>query len=160
MGQVEATVERLKGSDNYHIIPFTNQSVVTTQDSTLKTLRHGVKDGLELPGDLLPMSHGDRDHLYTHQLLSETPLRREEHDTILTPQLDNWEQDHMALVDIILIEMAIAEALSYPDITLIVMIDEYIGLAKVHDDAKSTSFVNTTLDRFFTDLKGKNKLLK
>ena len=158
--QVEATVERLKGSDDYRVIPFTNQPVVTIQDFALKTLRRGAKDGLELPGDLLPMFHSDRDRLYAHQLLSETLLHRGEYDAMLTPRLDNWEQDRVALVDMILMEMAVAEALNCPDIALVVTINEYIELAKVYDNSKSASFINAVLDRLFTDLKSEGKLFK
>ena len=158
--QVETTVERLKGSEDYRVIPFTNQPVVTIQDFALKTLRRGAKDGLELPGDLLPMFHSDRDRLYAHQLLSETLLHREEYDAMLTPRLDNWEQDRVALVDMILMEMAVAEALNCPDIALVVTINEYIELAKVYDNSKSASFINAVLDRLFTDLKSEGKLLK
>ena len=134
--------------------------MVTIQDFALKTLRRGAKDGLELPGDLLPMFHSDRDRLYAHQLLSETLLHREDYDAMLTPRLDNWEQDRVALVDMILMEMAVAEALNCPDIALVVTINEYIELAKVYDNSKSASFINAVLDRLFTDLKREGKLLK
>lgn len=79
---------------------------------------------------------------------------------MLTPRLDNWEQDRVALVDMILMEMAVAEALRCPDIALVVTINEYIELAKVYDNAKSASFINAVLDRLFTDLKSEGKLLK
>ena len=79
---------------------------------------------------------------------------------MLTPRLDNWEQDRVALVDMILMEMAVAEALNCPDIALVVTINEYIELAKVYDNSKSASFINAVLDRLFTDLKSEGKLLK
>ena len=79
---------------------------------------------------------------------------------MLTPRLDNWEQDRVALVDMILMEMAVAEALNCPDIALVVTINEYIELAKVYDNSNSASFINAVLDRLFTDLKSEGKLLK
>ena len=79
---------------------------------------------------------------------------------MLTPRLDNWEQDRVALVDMILMEMAVSEALNCPDIALVVTINEYIELAKVYDNSKSASFINAVLDRLFTDLKSEGKLLK
>lgn len=82
--QMKVTVERLKGSDDYHVISFTNQPMVTVQDFALRTLRRGAKDSLELPGDLLSMFHSDRGRLYTYQLLSETFLHHEECDAMLT----------------------------------------------------------------------------
>ena len=79
---------------------------------------------------------------------------------MLTPRLDNWEQDRVALVDMILMEMAVAEAISCPDIALVVTINEYIELAKVYDNSKSASFINAVLDKLFTDLKNEGKLIK
>lgn len=160
MDQIDAEVERRKDTEAYRLIPFTNQPVVTIQDFALKTLRRAAKDGLELPGDLLPMFHSDRDRLYAHQLLSATLLHREEYAAMLTPRLDNWEQDRVAMVDMILMEMAVAEALNCPDIALVVTLNEYIELAKVYDNTKSASFINAVLDRLFTDLKSEGKLLK
>ena len=158
--QVDATVAQLKGSDAYRVLPLTGQPVVTIQDFALKTLRRGAKSGLELPQNLLPMFHSDRDRLYAHQLLSETLLHREEYDELLTPRLDNWEKERVAMVDMILMEMAVAEALHCPDIALVVTINEYIELAKVYDTPKSASFINAVLDKLFSDLKSEGKLLK
>ena len=64
------------------------------------------------------------------------------------------------MVDMILMEMAVAEALHCPDIALVVTINEYIELAKVYDTPKSASFINAVLDKLFSDLKSEGKLLK
>ena len=157
---LDVAVDKLKGTESYRAIPFTAQPVVTIEDFALKTLRRGARGGVKLPDDLLPMFHSDRDRKFAHQLLLDTLLYRDEYDELLAPRLVNWEQERVAMIDMILMEMAVAEALNCPDIALVVTLNEYIELAKVYSNPKSAPFMNAVLDRLFSDLKSEGRLLK
>jgi transcription antitermination protein NusB len=58
----------------------------------------------------------------------------------------NWEVDRLPLTDRIILEMAIAEMISFPNIPVKVTINEYIELAKNYSTPKSRQFVNGILD--------------
>ncbi len=58
----------------------------------------------------------------------------------------NWEVDRLPLTDRIILEMAIAELISFPNIPVKVTINEYIELAKNYSTPKSRQFVNGILD--------------
>ena len=58
----------------------------------------------------------------------------------------NWEVDRLPLTDRIILEMAIAELLIFPNIPVKVSMNEYIELAKNYSTPKSRQFINGILD--------------
>jgi len=65
----------------------------------------------------------------------------------------NWEVDRLPLTDRMIIEMAIAELLQFPNIPVKVTINEYIELAKNYSTPKSRQFINGILDVISKELK-------
>ena len=78
------------------------------------------------------------------------------HDDDLTAQLKgrtpNWEQDRIAVLDMILLKLAIAEFLYFPSIPSKVTINEYLEIAKEYATPKSSTFINGILDVISKDL--------
>ncbi len=68
------------------------------------------------------------------------------HRELIAKNTRNWEVDRLALTDRIILEMAIAELLSFPNIPVKVTINEYIELAKTYSTPKSRNFINGILD--------------
>lgn len=60
--------------------------------------------------------------------------------------LENWDADRVALVDMILIKMAMGEFLQFPAIAPEVTINEYVDISKQYSTDKSREFVNGVLD--------------
>ena len=56
--------------------------------------------------------------------------------------------------------MAIAELMSFPDILVKVSLNEYIDLAKEYSTNKSKNFVNGILDKVITKLKEDGEIKK
>ena len=69
-----------------------------------------------------------------------------EYKTLIASNTRNWEVDRLPLTDRIILEMAIAELISFPNIPVKVTINEYIELAKNYSTPKSRQFVNGILD--------------
>lgn len=68
------------------------------------------------------------------------------HRELISGNTRNWEVERLALTDRIILEMAIAELLSFPNIPVKVTINEYIELAKTYSTPKSRTFINGILD--------------
>lgn len=67
------------------------------------------------------------------------------HRELISGNTRNWEVERLALTDRIILEMAIAELLSFPNIPVKVTINEYIELAKTYSTPKSRTFINGIL---------------
>jgi N utilization substance protein B len=76
-----------------------------------------------------------------------------EHKELIATNTRNWEVDRLPLTDRIILEMAIAELLSFPSIPVKVTINEYIELAKNYSTPKSRQFINGILDVISKELK-------
>ena len=63
-------------------------------------------------------------------------------------KVKNWEDDRVALMDLIIMKMALAELVNFPSIPIKVTINEYIDLAKAYSTPQSGKFVNGILDYF------------
>ena len=81
-------------------------------------------------------------------------------DVMITERIRNWEYDRVAILDKIILRLAIAEILYFPEIPPKVSINEAIELAKIYCSDKSPTFVNGVLDAVLNNLKKENKLNK
>ncbi len=93
--------------------------------------------------------------LYTTAL--EIPQRFKE---LIASNTRNWEVERLPLTDRIIIEMAIAEMISFPNIPVKVTINEYIELAKNYSTPKSRQFINGILDVIAKELLGAGEIKK
>lgn len=93
-------------------------------------------------------------------LFQKTIKHKKEHQKLIEPKLKNWETDRLAIIDIILIRMAVTEFLFFPSIPLKVSINEYLDIAKEYSTPKSKDFINGVLDAMMKELKNKNKIEK
>lgn len=87
----------------------------------------------------------------------------EENDSLLEiikPTLKNWDHDRVAIIDMILLKMALAEFLHFETIPTTVTLNEYLEVSKMYSTAKSKDFINGILDRLKNDLEEKNMIKK
>ncbi len=71
---------------------------------------------------------------------------------IIEPALQNWDAERVAILDMILLKMAICEFLYFPTIPTKVTINEYIDVSKMYSTPKSKDFINGILDRLLKKL--------
>jgi N utilization substance protein B len=84
----------------------------------------------------------------------------DEADTIVERYTENWELSRIALVDRILLRIAICEMLYFPDIPPKVTINEAIEVAKRYSTGRSGQFINGILDAILLDLQKEGRLKK
>ena len=97
---------------------------------------------------------------YAHELL-QTVIDKEEFCLgLITPKLNNWDKERVALIDLLLIKMGLCEMLFFPTIPTKVTINEYIDIAKQYSTPQSGQFVNGVLDNLLKDLVRENKIQK
>ncbi len=100
----------------------------------------------------------DRDFLET--LYKKALENDAEYESLLAEQLTNWDVERVAQLDKIILKLALAELLNFPNIPVKVTINEYIELAKLYSTPKSGKFVNGILDSLSEKLKTSGQLRK
>ncbi|MGO3806539.1 MAG: transcription antitermination factor NusB, partial [Sphingobacterium sp.] len=94
----------------------------------------------------------DEDSEYIVDLLKFTIRDAKEFQEMISEKTKNWEADRIALVDNILMQMAICELINFPTIPVKVTINEYIELSKSFSTVKSNTFINGILDKILAEL--------
>jgi N utilization substance protein B len=79
---------------------------------------------------------------------------------MISPVLQNWDSERVAILDMIMLKMAICEFLYCPTIPTKVTLNEYVELAKSYSTSKSKEFINGILDRLLQDLISKGRIVK
>jgi len=81
-------------------------------------------------------------------------------ESFISEKTKNWEMDRIALMDTILMKMAICEFLNFSSIPVKVTINEYIDISKEFSTPKSKVFINGILDKILIEFKAENKIIK
>lgn len=93
--------------------------------------------------------------------LLQTVLDKSEYlQELIIPKLKNWDPERIALLDMIMMKMGVAEFLYFETIPPKVTINEYIDLAKDYSTQQSGQFVNGILDNIHKELVQQNKMHK
>ena len=111
----------------------------------LKTIgRFDEKAGSEQ--ELLPEYRDNDDEEYAHQLLYATLKNAEEYQQYIKEACKAWDFSRLAKMDIVIMQLAIAEMINFPKIPIPVTINEYVELANEYSTPKSGKFINGILD--------------
>ncbi|WP_333574739.1 MULTISPECIES: transcription antitermination factor NusB [Sphingobacterium] len=97
---------------------------------------------------------------YIIALLGKTIRNTNEYQKLISEKTKNWESDRIALMDTLLMRMAICELVNFPSIPVKVTINEYIEISKVFSTLKSNTFINGILDKILNDLNQQGRIQK
>ena len=97
---------------------------------------------------------------FARDLLQTVMDKKEVIMDLIKPKLKNWDADRIATLDMILMQMGVAEFLYFETIPPKVTINEYIDLAKEYSTPQSGQFVNGILDNIHKDLVKEDKMHK
>ncbi|MGY4384764.1 N utilization substance protein B [Pedobacter sp. UYP24] len=100
------------------------------------------------------------DSKFVEDLFLYTLKNDKEYQAYIAERTKNWDSERIALMDTILMKMAICELLNFPSIPVKVTINEYLDLSKDYSTPKSNSFINGILDKIMGDLKRNNNIKK
>ena len=110
--------------------------------------------------ELLPEFKDEEDQDFARRLFRRTILNADYYRHLISENTRNWELDRVAFMDVVIMQIALAEILSFPNIPVSVSLNEYVEIAKLYSTPKSGSFINGTLDGIVNTLKAENKLTK
>lgn len=102
----------------------------------------------------------DDDIEFARKLYRQSIVKSDEYQELIFDKAKNWESDRIALIDIILMKMALAEMVSFNEIPVKVTLNEYIELSKEYSTPKSGNFINGILDKIKSDLEEKGDIRK
>ena len=100
------------------------------------------------------------DYNFARELVATTYANIDNVEPMIRKHLQNWELERVAVMDILLINMAVAEFTSCPSIPERVTVDEYIELSKEFSTEKSKLFINGILDKLLIELRVAGKVVK
>lgn len=117
----------------------------------IKTIKNINEEDEEV--DIMPVWRNDDDDKdFMDSLFTQTLAQGELNEELIKEGAQNWELERIALIDRILMKMALAEAKTFESIPLKVTLNEYIELSKYYSTEKSHGFINGILDQLFTAL--------
>ena len=120
----------------------------------LKTIkRFDEKNGAKQ--ELLPEFKDEEDQDFARRLFRRTILNADYYRHLISENTKNWDLDRVAFMDVVIMQIALAEILSFPNIPVSVSLNEYVEIAKLYSTPKSGGFINGTLDGIVNSLKTK-----
>ena len=109
---------------------------------------------------MLPKYKNDDDAQFADQLLLKAVASGDRYRELISESADNWDLERIALLDILLIQVALAEVEQFPEIPLRVTFNEYIEIAKNYSTEKSPLFINGVLDKIVQKLRDSGDVIK
>ena len=110
--------------------------------------------------ELLPEFRDDEDKEFASKLFRNAINNAEAYRGLMAGNTKNWNMERLAFMDILIMQVALAEILSFPSIPVSVSLNEYVEIAKMYSTPKSGGFINGMLDTIVNQLKKENKLNK
>ncbi len=111
--------------------------------------------------ELLPLYKDEEDDKdFARKLFGQTILHNKEFEESISERTRNWEVERIALMDILILKMALAELTTFPNIPVKVSINEFIDISKEYSTPKSKQFINGVIDKLAADYKEQGKIVK
>lgn len=125
----------------------------------LKTIKR-IDPANKADQELLPEYDDTEDREYALKLFRSTILNADTYQRYMSETSRNWNFSRLAYMDVVLMQIAIAEMLTFPNIPISVTINEYVDLAKLYSTPKSGGYINGMLDAIARHLVDTGRLLK
>jgi transcription antitermination factor NusB len=136
---------------------YWNDDIEFVLSMIIKTIEKFRETG---PSSLLPLYKNDEDRDFGKLLLRKTIIKLPEYKALIEKYTKNWEVERIAVMDILIMAIAVTELIEFPGIPVKVTLNEYIDIARYYSTHKSNEFVNGILDKIVTDLRKDNKIIK
>lgn len=143
-----------------------NQSVYWSCDDlefmgqfVIKTIRK-IGDGEDFP--IMPQFKDEEDSKFGDLLFTAAVNQEELNMATINKYIDsrNWDSERIALIDRVILLIALAEVRSFENIPTSVTLNEYIEIAKSFSTPGSSSFVNGILHSSIRDMKNSGIIVK
>ncbi len=119
-----------------------------------KTLKKFKADsGENVP--LMPLFKNEEDREFVKLLFRKAVMKADTYSELIDKNTTNWEVERIALMDILVMRLALTEIIEFPEIPVKVTLNEYIEIAKYYCTSKSSNFVNGILDNIVKEIREK-----
>jgi transcription antitermination protein NusB len=118
-------------------------------EKTLKTFKAGAEER----NPLMPLFKNDEDRNYVITLFRKAILSDKDSSELIDRNTTNWEVERIALMDILVMKLAVTELIEFPEIPVKVTLNEYIEISKYYCTSKSSTFVNGILDKVVREMR-------
>ena len=110
--------------------------------------------------ELLPEYDSEEEKDYARKLFRATILNANDYQRMMTEASQNWDFSRLAYMDVIIMQIAIAEMMTFPSIPVSVTINEFVELAKFYSTPRSAGYINGMLDAIARHLINTGKMFK
>jgi N utilization substance protein B len=137
-------------------------TAVMMVDKTIKGYKETADEYSSLPTLLKDENHSDgsEDMQFVRHLYRKTLINSDDMNIVIRDRASNWDLERIAVMDTILLKMAITELIEFPSIPVKVTLNEYIELSKEYSSPKSKIFINGVLDKLIADYKDQGIIVK
>lgn len=125
-------------------------------DKTLRQFRETAGEDHKL----MQLYRSEEDEVFVKTLLRKTILNSEMLEGLIDSNTTNWEIERIALMDTLVMQLAITEIRTFQEIPVKVSLNEYIEIAKFYCTSKSSTFVNGILDKIVKEMREKEMFRK
>jgi N utilization substance protein B len=110
--------------------------------------------------ELLPEYGSEEEKDFARKLFRATILNANEYQRYMSEASRNWDFSRLAYMDVVIMQIAIAEMLTFPSIPISVTINEYVEMAKLYSTYKSGGYINGMLDSIARHLIKTGRMMK
>ena len=110
--------------------------------------------------ELLQEWDSDEEQDFARKLFRASILNADEYQRFMSEASQNWDFSRLAYMDIVIMQIAIAEMVTFPNIPISVTINEFVDLAKLYSTQKSGGYINGMLDAIARHMVATGKLAK
>jgi len=123
--------------------------VTSMLEKTLKKFRSDSDENTSL----MPLFKNDEDEEFVKILFRKAVLNTEKCSLLIDRNTTNWEVERIALMDILVMQLAVTEITEFPEIPVKVTLNEFIEISKYYCTSKSSTFVNGILDNIVKEIR-------
>ncbi len=138
---------------------YWNDDLDFTISMVIKTIKK-FKSAEDQNEYLMSLYKDSEDQEFTTKLFRKAITNNAENRKIIENYTKNWDVDRVAIMDILIMQLALTELMEFPSIPVKVTLNEYIELAKYYSTNRSSTFINGVLDRITKDFREEGKIVK
>lgn len=150
-------------SENEVLISLFEEKNIHWADDTFVAFNSVIRNFEDFNGEfkMQPLLKDEKDDLeFMSTLFNKTIIYHQQFKELIDKHTQNWEVERIANMDMLLMEMALAEILYLPNVPVKASLNEYIDISKEYSTPNSKTFVNGVLDKIIAELKREDKINK
>ena len=142
-----------------------DQSIYWNDDSefiisrVLKDIKKSNPGRICLPEAGMVFKEKD-DEQFVRDLLRKSILHQGEYKALIEKYAKNWDVERIALMDVLIMELALTEIVEFSNIPVKVSLNEYIEISKLYSSRNSSNFINGILDKIVSQLREEGRIVK